>query len=433
MRPSGALFLLWSYTGISCRPIFNSPLRGRRTDSVARFVLRISILCLFLVVQSLAARENSPQTELELPQLSSAAVISLITYSPGTELYTAFGHSCIRIEDDVLGFDRLYNFGTFDFETPHFYWKFARGDLLYDLAVGPSMAEINDRGQLRQGVTALVLNLNPEQKQALFQALEINLLPQNRAYLYDFILDNCSTRVRDVFERIIGKPIEAPLRPNITFRQMLDPYLDRLPWTQFGLNLLLGSPTDRAVTGREACFLPADLERAVSAVRLADGPLSAERAVIVRPDNLPDPAIALRPFFVFAAVGVAWVLYWIIHRKGHHPGLTGLVLLLAGAAGIFISWFMCFSRHWVTHSNLNLLWLWPTHALAGLWLILQPETTARVLRVYLTLSFLLTALFLLAAPFLPQGFPPAMYPLLAILLWRCGLEWGAQHFRKRSL
>ncbi len=408
-----------------------------RFDSVAwfarKFILRISILCLFLFVQSLAAQEKNPRTVLELPQLSSDAVISLVTYTPGTELYTAFGHSCIRIRDDILGFDRLYNFGTFDFDTPNFYLKFARGDLLYELAVGPSKDEILERADDGMGITELVLRLSPAQKQDLFQDLEINLLPENRAYLYDFILDNCSTRVRDVFERVLGEKLSAPLVRPITFRQMLDPYLQRLPWTQFGLYLLLGSPVDREVTGREACFLPADLERAVEAAQIGHEPFTFGKTVLFRAAKLPEPAKVQRPEFVFALLGLGWLLIWALLRRGHSSRLTGVVLIALGAGGGLILAFLMFSRHWVTRDNLNLIWLWPTHLLAGLWLILWPNGGTTFLRWYCLLALVLTALFLAASSFLPQSFPRAIYPLGAIVVWRCFLEVRARWPDRRSL
>ena len=218
---------------------------------------------LISVVRGQSAGNQNNAGFLGLPRLTNAAVVSLVTYSPGEELYTAFGHSCIRIEDDGLGLDRLYNFGTFDFNTPYFYLKFARGDLLYELAVGQARAEINRVGAIGQGVTEVVLDLTETQKHQLFRNLEVNLRPENRAYHYDFIFDNCSTRIRDVLERIIGQHLSAPIKRPRTFREMLDPYSERIPWIQFGIYLLLGAKVDRVVTGRQACFLPADLESAV--------------------------------------------------------------------------------------------------------------------------------------------------------------------------
>ncbi len=116
------------------------------------------IWILFVSTSSLAA------DRVDLPRLSDRATISLVTYSPGDELYTAFGHSSIRVRDDAQEIDRLYNYGTFDFETEAFYLKFVRGDLLYQLSVGLSNAEISERGSLGQGITESILNFNAERK-----------------------------------------------------------------------------------------------------------------------------------------------------------------------------------------------------------------------------------------------------------------------------
>src|SRR6516165_8908099 len=186
-----------------------------------------AVLLLLLSLLPVVAQEaNTEARELagRLPRLDDKAQVSLITYTPGEELYQAFGHSAIRVRDDLLNIDRLYNFGVFDFETPHFYLKFVHGDLFYQLAVTPGEEEIRMVGAYGQGVSELVLRLSQDQKQALFEALEINLLPEYRYYHYDFILDNCSTRPRDVLERITGSPILERGAGNQTFRQMLDPY-----------------------------------------------------------------------------------------------------------------------------------------------------------------------------------------------------------------
>ena len=221
-----------------------------------RAIFALALLSPFLLAS--AQEGASVQNDLagRLPQLSDGAQVSLITYTPGEELYQAFGHSAIRVRDDLLGMDRLYNYGVFDFETPNFYVKFAHGDLRYQLAVSQGEEEIRMVGAYGQGVTELPLNLSPAQRQELFEALEINLLPENRFYQYDFILDNCSTRPRDVIERITGSPVAERDAGKQTFREMLDPYFTRIPWVGFGVSLLLGSE-DRS-TGKPArSVLPA--------------------------------------------------------------------------------------------------------------------------------------------------------------------------------
>src|SRR6201995_3732869 len=152
---------------------------------VTHFFRAILFLALLIAPLSTSAQEAaSPQNDLagRLPRLSDGAEVSLITYTPGDELYQSFGHSAIRVRDDLLGMDRLYNFGVFDFETPNFYVKFVHGDLRYQLAVGSGEEEIRTVGAYGQGVTELLLNLSVAQRQMLFEALEINLLPENRFY-----------------------------------------------------------------------------------------------------------------------------------------------------------------------------------------------------------------------------------------------------------
>ncbi len=385
---------------------------------------RFSLFLLFFALAVLRASATGEREAAEvsgLPQLTSEAVVSLLTYTPGEELYQAFGHSCIRIRDDELGLDRLYNFGTFDFDTPNFYLKFARGDLLYELAVGQTNAEINAVAAGGQGVTEVVLNFTEQEKQQLFRNLEVNLLPQNRAYRYDFIFDNCSTRVRDAFERISGQQLSAPNKEPRTFRQMLDPYLERIPWTQFGIYLLLGMRVDRVVTGREACFLPAGLESAVENGLIHGARLQLDRVRLFEPKGLPQPIPWLRPQWVFWIIGIIWFSIWYLRKRVYSPRLSGVYLALIGLAGTFVLVFSLMTRHWVAQQNLNLVWLFPGHLIAGLWLIATPKASSRVLRWYLMIACFGSALFAILAPWLPQKFHVAIYPLVALIVWRCAL------------
>jgi hypothetical protein len=48
------------------------------------------------------------------------------------------------------------------------------------------------------------LNLTPAQSAALRDFLEWNELPENRFYQYDPYRDNCSTRIRDAIDRVLG-------------------------------------------------------------------------------------------------------------------------------------------------------------------------------------------------------------------------------------
>lgn len=386
-----------------------------------RAILLVGFLISFL--PSFAQETASAQYALvdQLPQLSDRAQVSLITYTPGEELYQAFGHSAIRVKDDLLSMDRLYNFGVFDFDTPEFYLKFIHGDLLYQLAVTPGEEEIRLVGAYGQGVTELLLNLSQEQKQKLFAALEINLLPENRFYRYDFILDNCSTRPRDVLERITSSPIVEGGAGRQTFRQMLDPYFDRIPWVGLGVSLLLGAKVDRLASPREACFLPADLERAVQGSKNGDQGLTAGRTELFPPEALPDAPPFLAPVWMFYGGGILWFLFWFLRRKGHSKWPTALSLMVFGLAGTFILVVSLWTRIWVLHENYNLLWLIPLHLPAGIWLGCS-KSRPFLLLWYLRVTFVAACAFLCFSFLLPQRFNPAIYPLLLIIAWRLVLE-----------
>ena len=63
--------------------------------------------------------------------------ISLLTCSPGEELYSTWGHTAIRVTDSVTGIDMVFNYGTFDDSDPDFYAKFTRGLMIYALSAYP--------------------------------------------------------------------------------------------------------------------------------------------------------------------------------------------------------------------------------------------------------------------------------------------------------
>jgi Domain of unknown function (DUF4105) len=388
------------------------------------FRLRLAVLLFLILLLPVLARDSDPQpNELAewLPHLSESAQVSLITYTPGEELYQSFGHSAIRVKDDLLSMDRLYNFGVFDFNTPDFYPKFVHGDLLYQLAVTPAEEEISIVGAYGQGVTEMPLHLSQDQKQKLFEALEINLRPDNRFYRYDFILDNCSTRPRDVLERSTGSPIVEREAGNQTFRQMLDPYFVRVPWIGFGVSLLLGAKVDRLASPREACFLPADLERAVQESKNGDQSLVTERKQLFPAESLPNSLPLLAPIWVFSSGGIVWFLFWLIRKRGHATWPTALLLTVFGLAGTFILVVSLWTRVWVLHENFNLCWLIPFHLPFGIWLFVA-KGRPLLLLWYLRFAFVAAWTFLFVSFVLPQRFNPAIYPLLLITAWRCALE-----------
>ena len=213
--------------------------------------IRTMIALLLLCVMSAQAVELSDHTR-----------VWLVTYSPGDDTYTSFGHSSIRIQDPDNRLDILFNYGTFDFNTEGFYWKFVKGETWYQLGIE------DPRGLFEKGVTwngRLVywqeLNMSLAEKQVLFDALEENYQPKHRYYLYNFAYDNCATRPYQMIRKACGTELVSDYvgHTGHSYRAFLRKYTGRFSWFNAGINLLFGWTADRKMNSEERLFLPEEL------------------------------------------------------------------------------------------------------------------------------------------------------------------------------
>jgi len=346
--------------------------------------------------------------------ISPEARFSLLTASPGTELYSVFGHSALRVYDPENLTDEVYNYGTFDFETPGFYLKFSRGQLLYQLSVTSMSVFLFEYESERRAVYEQVLNLTAEEKYTLYDFLQVNRLPENKSYLYDFFYDNCSTRIRDIVDRFLDidwgedRYSDSPR----SFRDMLQPYLAGAPWPRFGIDIALGLPADRIAGPWHYMFLPDELMFSFDQARHRDGrPLAGEVSVVLQETPPGASKTLLRPLLLMWLVFAAGLLsllnprfsLWFDRIFFAALGVTGLV--------IFLLWF--FSDHTSTNQNMNLMWALPTH----LYFIfrLNKLHQPKIVRWYFRGVLVIASLLMILWPLIPQGFNPSFFPLLAII------------------
>jgi hypothetical protein len=204
---------------------------------------------------------------------------------------------------------------------------------------------------------------------------------------------------------------------------MLDPYFTRMPWVGLGVYLLMGANVDRVASPHEACFLPADLERAVQASRNVEQRLVTEKKLIFSPKVFAETPSFLAPTSVFYSSAALWFLFWLFRKKGHSRWPTAFYLMILGLLGSFILGLSFWTRLWVLHQNYNLLWLIPLHFPAGLWLLLsKPRPVFFIMRWYLWFALVAASAFVCFSGLLPQKFNPAVFPLAIIVAWRCALE-----------
>jgi hypothetical protein len=342
-------------------------------------------------------------------ELSDSSRFSLLTCAPGEELYSCFGHSAIRITDYKQGFDVVFNYGTFDFGQPNFYVDFVRGHMVYMLGVDQfedfRMQYISEQRSIREQE----IFIGQEDKVKVFNFLVNNAKEENRNYRYDFLYDNCSTRIRDVFEKNVkGVKFDySSFKEKKSFRDLINDYSDNAPWSQFGMNLLIGLPVDRQATPAQMCFLPDYLSRAFAHATIDGRPLCGETKVVL---NIPTPNAEktftdrLTPTVVF---GLLLALFLIIANiegriKRHFYWIDYIFFFIVGTMGTLFFTIGNFTEHTTTQWDLNLLWALPTHLVMAL--VLPFAKNKKWVLYYFLFSAVIAAIMVIGWKIMPQKF-----------------------------
>lgn len=372
-----------------------------------KFLACIFLFCFF---KNLAAQTD----------FSCRVTISLLTCTPGQELYSTFGHSALRIADSVTGTDIIYNYGTFDFDDPSFYSKFTRGKLLYFVSIDSFQNFLQEYEYEKRGITEQVLNLSCSEKEKLVSALKENAKEENKYYKYDFIVDNCTTRLRDiVFKNADATITTKNIRPRerMTFRDLIHQYLDSSYqyWSKLGIDILLGSPLDKKLSNSEAMFLPDYLLKGFDSTTIGERPLVSGKKEILKPALPENKKPILSPFVVFAIILLLVTLLSFLKNTYRFLSILDFVLFfLSGLLGIFLLFMWFGTDHPECKNNFNLAWAFPLHFIIVFFIYKKREW---VRRYFLFNSILLLAL-LIFWKWLPQEMNNALLPLVCLLLVR---------------
>mgnify|MGYP006140516297 FL=1 len=375
---------------------------------------KISLLIFFLIIMGLA------------PAKAQFYEISLLTCEPGDQLYSSFGHSAIRVREiGSEGRDMVFNFGTFDFDTPNFYGKFATGKLNYMLSVSTYDRFIIEYDYYKRGVTEQVLDMSMDQKDLLVQHLDALYDPARRFYKYDFFFNNCATKVRDAFEIAIGKQLvwnDSVATEEKTFRALIDESVYPLPWADLGIDLALGAVIDRNATEREKQFLPYYMEQAFAkATIVGDGPsrplVKETRVILEYPDTEKSMGL-MNPYVVFWVLAVVYGLVTFLgFRKGRlFKGLDVGLFSLLGLIGVVVTFLWFFTDHSATLWNWNILWAFPGHLVLA-WALVKNPTKPWISK-YLLGVLIATSVALVIWITGMQSFHPSLVPVFLIILLR---------------
>ena len=384
----------------------------------------------FLLLLLLSAAAATAQTDTT----DNGITLSLVTGAPGTELYTVFGHSAIRVRNERTGQDVLFNYGTFDFDTPNFYWKFMRGKLLYMLSVEPTDRFLQWYEYDQRQVIEQVMNLTNAQEEQLLRFLQKNYQPENRFYLYDFFYDNCATVIRDVLEQQLdgGFSYQSRETREVTFRQLLDEYIQRYPWYDFGIDLILGLPADKKADFRNQMFLPDYLAKNLSEATLQSPEgvvllLHAPRILVAAPPDASNSMTKFTPMLLFVIVATLTILLTLFANERWKNIFDVTILSILGVAGCFLLFMWVGTDHIATKWNWNVLWLNPLCLVLAIGIPRKATWLRTGFASYAAILWFL----LLAWNWFPQQFNTAVIPILVALIARCADREGIVEIMKK--
>ena len=330
-----------------------------------RFYQLLSLVTVFVVSLNAKAQD----TDSMMISRMDSVEISLLTCSPHEAIYSLYGHTAIRINDQRNGEDLAVNYGLFSFEKPHFVLRFLFGLTDYEMGIEPFEAFCRQYRYYGSSVTQQVLNLTNEEKWNIVKAVNINYMPENSVYRYNYFYDNCTTRAVDMLTTHLADAhvvFEGEQQKYPSFREMVHGCLPHHPWNRFGNDMLLGVKADCKTTLREHQFLPAnamdDFRHAMIVGQDGSNRPLVLREEIVVPEGAQDvwKDFPLSPKDVFLIVLAITVLITLLeaYTKKVLWGYDALLMILCGLAGIVL-FLMLFSQHPTVRVNLLLLLLNP--------------------------------------------------------------------------
>jgi len=356
-------------------------------------------------------------------KLSSAVKMSVLTCGSGSELHSSFGHNAIRLQDPLTGLDIVFDYGRFNFNTSNFYLKFTQGKLLYSLG-GSKFTDFLYNYELEnKWVKEQVLDLTYDETTALFEFLKNNHKPENRDYKYDFLFDNCATKIPEILKKTFGDKLifnDSHLENAYTFRELIHQNLAANSWSAFGIDLALGAVIDKKATPLQHSFLPNYVLQQLNNTTLNSKPLvKRERTILDRLPYKNNPYLLTSPLFWFTVLLIFVIVITYIDIKNNTRSriLDFSLFFITGIAGIIITLLWFATDHSATAINFNMLWAFPMNFIVSFILLRKKSLPSWVhTYIYALLGLILVTVILWVLKV--QIFSPLIITILLTLLLR---------------
>lgn len=303
--------------------------------------------------------------------------VSLLTCEPHDEVYSLYGHTAIRLTNDLTGEDWAINYGVFNFSADFFVLRFVFGLTDYTIGINHFERFLREYEYFGCAVHQQRLSLDSQQKREFLRLLDENIRPENAVYRYNYFYNNCTTKAMDIIHhaiqngesrQIVQWPDHDDTEGSTTFRMLIHSKNEDYPWARFGNDMLLGIGSDQPTRNSERWFLPEVMMRDFSEAKIVtynngkctSRPLVDSTFVVLEagtPYCSGTPDFPLRPVtcaIIYLALVIAFCLserYWL--KSTMKWGRFALILPY-GIAGIVLT-AMIFSQHPTVSLNLQIL------------------------------------------------------------------------------
>ena len=317
-----------------------------------------------ILIPSAASAQIIPSTQPS----DDAPHVYVITFGPGEDVWEKFGHNMLWIHDPQARagvVDAAYNWGMFDFDAGYPF-RFIAGSLTYWMDAYDAPRVLQEYIDSDRSTYVQEINLTPQQIDAIIAAVERNRRPENKYYKYDYYIDNCTTRVRDVLDAAVGGEIRKQLEPiktGTTFRWHTHRLIADDWITDLALQFMCGPYCDRPIDAWQESFLPIKLMERLRAVKLPDGrPLILSEQTLHTSSKFYEratPPNRLGPYLLVGVIVAALICLplrgkniWA-RRGGWTIALAWCAFAGGGSVVLLYTWFL--TRHIPPKGNQNLL------------------------------------------------------------------------------
>lgn len=347
--------------------------------------------------------------------------ISIITCDPGTEIYSLFGHSALRINHIESDEDIVVNWGIFEYYEDQFKfgYDFAKGRLNYYMGIQNTVNFLREYSYYKRGVREQILNLSTSEKKEIIEFVSVNNLPENRNYKYEFFYDNCSTRIKDLLNSIFRSNISwgnHPSENKFTFREIIHQNIAPQPWLMLGIDLVLGQRIDQLVNNENLMFLPTYLEAILDSTKITN--VAQSKTLISRKNVLiptgENKSSTIKSITIYGWIFLMITLILLFLKNDRIFNIWSCILLtLLSLLGVVL-YFMWFGTdHQATKNNSNILWANPSYLFLVWVIIFKKWNKVSLVYVYLIGFCLLTTILFWFG--MVQEFNPTIKPIIISL------------------